>query len=204
MLEDFTHSINHPSLHHQFQAKGVTSIEAALTEGEAYLQAQRLYETRQQVTRLQGQASMTTINTSLDSATDRLITMMTWAMAALSSVKTPTTPLEASRRTNYSWKYGRQEHQCSSCPQTPPRPDSRKPQRPPRPRKLGEERVQGGLRRPSVWTPRHTLPLSGKHPAGLAAQNGRGRNSHCLSRTTSASYRNRSWLARSTRTSEGN
>jgi len=54
MLEDFTQSINHPSLNHQLQAKGVTSIEAALREGEAYLQAQRLYETPQQVTRLQG------------------------------------------------------------------------------------------------------------------------------------------------------
>jgi len=30
MLEDFTQSINLPSLHHQLQAKGVTSIEAAL------------------------------------------------------------------------------------------------------------------------------------------------------------------------------
>jgi len=36
MLEDFTQSINHPSLPHRFQAKGVTSIEAALQEGEAY------------------------------------------------------------------------------------------------------------------------------------------------------------------------
>jgi len=52
MLEDFTHSINHPSLPHRFQAKGVTSIEAGLQEGESYLQAERLYETPQQVTRL--------------------------------------------------------------------------------------------------------------------------------------------------------
>jgi len=37
MLEDFTQSINHPSLHHQLEAKRVTSIEAALQEGEAYL-----------------------------------------------------------------------------------------------------------------------------------------------------------------------
>jgi len=102
MLEDFAHSINHPSLHHQFQAKGVTSIEAALQEGEAYLQAQRLYETPQQVTRLQGRAPATTISASLDVATDRLITMITWAMAALSNIRPPATPPETSRQTNYS------------------------------------------------------------------------------------------------------
>jgi len=45
MLEDFTQSINHPNLNHQLQARGITSLEAALKEGEAYLQAQRLYET---------------------------------------------------------------------------------------------------------------------------------------------------------------
>jgi len=156
ILEDFTHSINHPSLPHRFQAKGVTSIEAALQEGEAYLQAQRLYETPQQVTRLQGRTPMTTIHTSLDSATDRLITMMTWAMTALSSVRPPTKPPEASRRANHSWNHGRQEHQRSGCSQTQLRPDSRKPRRPPRPSKPGKERAQGGPRRASVRTPQHT------------------------------------------------
>jgi len=103
MLVDFTQSINHPSLHHQLQAKGVTSIEAAIRAGETYLQAQRLYETPQQLTPLQGRAPATTISTSLflDSATDRLITMLTWAMAALSSVRPPApSPPEASTRTN--------------------------------------------------------------------------------------------------------
>jgi len=61
------------------------------------------------------------------------------------------------------------------------------------------------------WTPQGVRtdsaahpPMSGKHPAGLAVQNGSGRNSHYPSRTASASYQKRSWLARSTRTSEGN
>jgi len=158
ILENFTQSINHPSLHHQLQAKGVTSIEAALREGEAYLQAQWLYETPQQMTRLQGQAPATTISTSLslEATTDRLITMLTWAMAALSSVRPPATPPEAPRRTNRCWEYGRQGHQRSGCPQNQQRPDSRKPRRPPRPRKPDEERMQGGLRRASERTPRHT------------------------------------------------
>jgi len=156
MLEDLTHSINHPSLPHRFQVMGVTSIEAALQEGEAYLQAQRLYETPQQVTRLQEQTPMTTIHTSLNSAMDRLITMMTWAMTALSSVRPPTRPPVTSRRANHSWNHGRQEHQRSGCSQTPSQPDSRKPRRPPRPCKPGKKRAQGGLRRASVQTPQHT------------------------------------------------
>jgi len=79
IFEDFTQSINHSGLHHQLQAKGVTSIEAALQEGEAYLQAQRLYETPQQETRLSRQTPATTINTSHspETATDRLMTMLT-------------------------------------------------------------------------------------------------------------------------------
>jgi len=99
ILEDFTQSLNDLSLHHHLQAKGVTTIEAALQEGEAYLQAQRLCEaaqTPQQVTRLR---------------------------------------------------------------EPPP-------------------------------------PVSGRSPVGLADQSSDGNNLHCLSRTASASYRKRSWLAR--------
>jgi len=85
-LGDFTQSFNYPSLNHQLQEKGVTSIEVALREGEAYLQAQRLYETPQQVAHLQGERPANTTDTSLDSATDRLITVMTWVTTALSRV----------------------------------------------------------------------------------------------------------------------
>jgi len=144
MLEDFTQSINHPSLNHQLQAKGVTSIEAALREGEAYLQAQRLYKTHHRRTRLQERAPATTANTSLESATDRLMTMMTWVMAALSSIRPTATSPRAPRRTNGNWREDRQGH---------PRPDPRKPRRPPRPRKPGKKRMQGGPRRASVRTP---------------------------------------------------
>jgi len=156
MLEDFTNSINHPSLPHRFQAKRVTSIEAALQEEEEYLQAERLYETPQQVTHLQGRTTMTTIQTSLDSVTDRLITIMTWAMTALSSVRPPTRPPETPRRTNHIWNHSRQEYQHSGCFQTPPRPDFRKPRRPPRPHKPGKERAQSGHCRASIQTSRHT------------------------------------------------
>jgi len=109
ILEDFTQSINNPGFHHQLQAKGVTIIEAALWEGEAYLQAQRLYKTSQQVTRLRGLAPAATTNTSpsLEAATDRLITMLKWAMAVLSSVRPAVTPTEAPRQTNRCWKCGR-------------------------------------------------------------------------------------------------
>jgi len=82
--------------------------------------------------------------------------MMTWAMAALSSIRHSATSPKAPRRTNRSWKDDRQGHQRPGCPQNSPRPDSRKPRSPPRPRKPGEGRMQGGPRRASVRTPRHT------------------------------------------------
>ena len=59
-LEDFSHSINHPGLSHRFQAKGVTSLTAALSEGEAYLRAQRLHEDSRTENRLPGGVPMTT------------------------------------------------------------------------------------------------------------------------------------------------
>jgi len=121
-----------------------------------HYQAQRLYETPQQVTRLQGQKPMTTIQTSLDSATDHLITVMTWAMTALSSVRPPTRPPEASEWIGHSWTPNTPEYQRSSTTQRPSQPDSRKPWRPPRPRKPGKERTQGEPRRASVRTLRHT------------------------------------------------
>jgi len=37
ILDDFTQFLNNIGLHHQLQTKGVTTIEAALQEGEAYL-----------------------------------------------------------------------------------------------------------------------------------------------------------------------
>jgi len=157
VLEDFTQSINNPGLHHQLQAKRVTTIEAAFREGEAYLQAQRLYETSQQVTRLRGHAPAATTNTSssLEAATNRLITMLKWAMAVLSSVRPAVISPEAPRQTNRCWKCGRQGHWRSGCPQNQ-RPNSCKPRRPPKPREPGKERMQGGFRRASKRTPRHT------------------------------------------------
>jgi len=156
MLEDFTQCINHPSLNHQLQAKGVTSIEAALREGEAYLQAQRLYETPQQVTRLQGRGPETILDISLNSATDRLITMMKWAMAAISNARSPATPLEAPRQTHGNQKNDRQGPQHPACPPNSPPPDSRNSQRPPRPCKPGKGSIQGRPRRAFVRTPRDT------------------------------------------------
>jgi len=40
----FVQSINDLGLHHQFLARGVTTVEDALTEGEAYLLASHLYQ----------------------------------------------------------------------------------------------------------------------------------------------------------------
>jgi len=102
MLEDFTQSINHPSLNHQLQARGVTSLEAALREGEAYLQAQRLYENPQPETSPPRGEPTTTLEASLHMATDRLITMMTRAMTAMAGARA-TSPAIPSKGTT-TWR----------------------------------------------------------------------------------------------------
>jgi len=127
--------------------------------------------------------------------------MLKRAMTVLTSAKPAVTPPEASRPTARCWKCGRQGHLRSGCPRTQ-QLDSRKPRRPPRPREPGKERFWGRSRRASERTPRHT-PVSGRNPVALADQSSERNNSHCLSRTASANYRKRSWLARSIRTSEG-
>jgi len=128
-LEDFTQSLNHPSLNHQLQARGVTSLEAALREGVAYLRAQRLYEDPQTESRPPGGVPTTTLEASLHTATERLLTLMTRAMTAIAGAKASSTT-------------------------TPP--DSRKPRRPPRPREPVKESIQGVPRRKSIRTPRRT------------------------------------------------
>jgi len=181
----------------------------ALQEGEAYLQAQRLYQVTQafqQVTTEPNhlnRAATTNNSLSLETKVDRLMTMLKLAMTVLTRTKPMGTPRKASRPTTQCWKCGRQRHLHSGCPQTQ-QPDSGKPRRPPRPREPGKEKFRGGFRRASERTPRHTPPLSDRSPVELADQIGNGNHSHCLSRTASARYRKRSWLARSIRTLEGN
>jgi len=138
MLEDFTQSINNPSFVHQLQARGVTSLEAALREGEAYLQAQRLYENPRPETHPPGGVPTTPLEASLHTATDRLITIMTRAMTTIARARAifPAIPPEVSKR---------------KLP-----PDSRKPRRPPRPGKPGKESKNNVPRRTSVRTPQYT------------------------------------------------
>jgi len=125
ILDDFTQSLNNIGLHHQLQAKGVTTIEAALQEGEAYLQAQQLYQatqTSKQVIRLRGHllAATTNISPSLETEVDHLMTMLKWAMTILTHTKPMGTPrTAASRPTTLCWKCGRRGHLHSGCPQNP-------------------------------------------------------------------------------------
>jgi len=77
----------------------------ALQEGEAYLQAQRLYQvtqTSQQVTMEPNhlnEAATTNISPSLETEVDRLMTMLKWAMTILTRTKPMGTPRKASRPT---------------------------------------------------------------------------------------------------------
>ena len=125
-------------MNHRFQAKGVTSLAAALSEGEAYLRAQRLQEEDSRTgNRPSDGTPMADAAGSLHTAADRLLTLMTQAMMTLAGVRTPSKSAhpEASRRK--------------------PPSNSRKPRRPPRPREPGKERRQGEPRQASVRTQRH-------------------------------------------------
>jgi len=186
MLEDFTQSLNYPSLTHYLQARGVTFIAAALREGEGYLEVQRLYETPTKVTRPQEKRPATTTNTTLEAAAGRLITVMTGAVTALSSLKPPVTSFETPTR-HRNWKPDGPGHQPQMAyhthlHQTPAnRGDLRDP----------ASRARRVLRVASAGRPyglRGTPPMGGKHPGRLEDPNGRGNSSHCLSLTASASY----------------
>jgi len=151
ILEDFTQSINYPGLHHQLQAKGVTSIEAALWQGEAYLQAQRLYETPPQVTRFCGKTPAATINTPSLLKQQRIAWLPSWRgrwlfypVSDLRPLhqKLPDKPADAGSAADRDT--GTQVVHRINNDQTPAN------------RRDREKRTQGGFRRASERTPRHT------------------------------------------------
>jgi len=206
ILDNFTQSLNNIGLHHQLQAKGFTTIKAALQEGKAYFQAQRLYQvtqTSQQVTTEPNhlnKAATTNISPSLESRPPVDHAEMSDDYSNLYQTYGYSTE---SFQTNHFmlgvWQtrtpaLGLSTNPTTRLPQTAQTSKTREP---------GKEKFRGRFRKASERTPR-THPVSGRSPAGLADQIGDGNHSHCLSRTASASYRKRSWLARSIRTSDGN
>jgi len=96
-----------------------------------------------------------------------------------------------------------QRHLRLRCPQPKRPPHFRKPGKTPRPYGPGKEQPRDGYRRASKWTPRDTLPVSGRYRDGPVDPMG-NRNRSCYhSPTASVSYRKRSRPARSIWTSEG-
>jgi len=92
----FMQSLNDLGLHHQLQARGVTTVEDALCEGEAYLLAKQLHKghlSSQQVTvnSTEGycellpstQVATTTVNSPLDAEVTRMTEMLEKLVAVL-------------------------------------------------------------------------------------------------------------------------
>jgi len=230
-LDDFTQSLNDIGLYHQLNGRGVTTIEVALQEREAYPQAERLYRATQ------NSQQVTTEPNHLDEAA------------------TTSIPLSRSRSKLHDdhaemGDGGPSPHQAQRfCTKifkaTHPMLEMRQSGTPPLVLPTSQETTKllqtaetprAGKGKTTGWAPpgvcmdyavypavsksppkrnngvgtaglpyglRGIPPASGKHPVKPADQIGDWNRSHCLSPTASASCRKQSWLARSIRTSEG-
>jgi len=96
-FDAFVQSLNDLGLHHQLQARGVTTIEDTLQEGEAYLLAEQFHQAQgssQQITTGPDhpvQVTVATTTVSLEAAVDRLMTMLEQLVAILARAN-PTEP----------------------------------------------------------------------------------------------------------------
>jgi len=101
----FVQSLNDLGLHHQLQAREVTTIEDALREGEAYLLAKQLHRAHvssQQITVEPGpdtptQVAATTTLSPLEAEVDRMAAMLEKLVAVLASFS-PTEPTQGPLR----------------------------------------------------------------------------------------------------------
>jgi len=144
----FVQSLNDLGLHHQLQARGVTTIEDALHEGEAYLLAKHLYRAHvssQQITVEPGpdtptQVAAATTLSPLEVEVDRMAAMLEKLMAILARYN-PTEPtqrplrprVKAPRPAALCWGCGNCGHLRANCPQSGKELNSHGPRTPPNP-----------------------------------------------------------------------
>jgi len=101
----FVQSLNDLGLHHQLQVRGLTTIEDALHEGEAYLLAKQLHRAHvssQQITVEPGpdtpiQVAAATTISPLEAEVDRMTTMLEKLVAVLVHAN-PTEPTQGPLR----------------------------------------------------------------------------------------------------------
>jgi len=127
----FVQSLNDLGLHHQLQARGVTTIEDALHEGEAYILAKQFHRAQAsspQITMGPGhpvQVAVATTTFSLEAEADHMIAMLEQLVVVLARAN-PTEPTqgplrpraEDPRSAALCWRCGTRGHLCSSCPQS--------------------------------------------------------------------------------------
>jgi len=137
----FVQSINDLRLHHQFLARGVTTVEGALTEGEAYLLASHMHRNRVASRQVDMEPSAAAAAPNAETPVVANVTQMTVAskvaqmtdmlaklVSTLASPKQVDTAHEPSGPPAQSpgmghpfcWEYGRPGHFPKSCPQLQP------------------------------------------------------------------------------------
>lgn len=137
VVDAFVQSVNNLGLHHQFLARGVTTVEDTLVEGEAYLLANQMHRNRgasHQVEvgplaardntdmRLPPTTAMGQLTTALKVA--QLTNMLAKLLAALTPKPPEDTAYELPRpfvrppgeTTNFCWECGNPEHFRRYCP----------------------------------------------------------------------------------------
>jgi len=121
----FVQCLNDLGLHHQLQARRVTTIEDALREGEAYLLVKQFHQTTAELGQDNpGQVAAVTTVAHLEAEVDRMTAMLEKLVAALARTdpteltQGPVRPkVEVPRPAALCWRCGTHGHLRSSCPQ---------------------------------------------------------------------------------------
>jgi len=137
----FVQSINDLGLHHQLQAKGVTTVESALAVGEAYILANHMHRNRvascqvnagpaaaPSVPNTENPAVANVMQMTLASKVDQVTDMLAQPVAALlpPNLVDNTRELDGPRAQSpgtgqpFCWRCRRPEHFQKSCPQFQP------------------------------------------------------------------------------------
>jgi len=133
----FVQSINDLGLHHQFLARGITTVEGALAEGEAYLLVSHMHRNRVASCQVDMEPSAAPAKPNAEPSTVANVTQMTVAskvaqltdmLAKLVSTLAPPNQVDIARELcgppaqspgtghHFCWECGRPGHFQKSCP----------------------------------------------------------------------------------------
>jgi len=153
-FDAFVQFINDSGLHHQLQAKGVTTVEGALAAGETYILANHMHRNRvasrqvyaglsaaPSVPNTENPAVAHVMQTTLASKIDQVADMLAQLVTALLPPNLVENPRELDgpraqspgTGQSFCWRCRRSRHFQKSCPQFQPRLNYDGPQMPPPP-----------------------------------------------------------------------